>query len=114
MSRTFGEQLKAARAAVGLSRAQLAHRLGTGTTQVGYWETDTRTPDPERQREILAACRKPRTDVADLVAEFEADMLARIGLLAGDLETLVAARQVTPSAVDAVQSSRPARRRASR
>ena len=114
MSREFSEQLRAAREAAGLSRAQLAARLRVSNTHIGYWETGTRVPPEDRQREMLAACRKPRADVAELVAKFEADLAGRVAELSGDLETLFAQRAVTPALEDAARKVKATPRRKAR
>lgn len=108
MSPSFGKQLKQAREAAGMSRKQLAARVGASNTEVGFWETDTRTPSDERQRVILAACRLPRPGVAALIAKFEADLAERVAELSGDLETLFLAEKgqsVSSPASDVVESA---------
>lgn len=44
---TFGERLKAAREAAGLSQAEVARRLDISRQAVGQWEAGGATPNPE-------------------------------------------------------------------
>jgi transcriptional regulator with XRE-family HTH domain len=114
--KSFGETLKKARVAGGLSRKQFAARVNSSTTEVGFWETDRRLPTPERQAELLAACRLPEVGisatVSDLMAQYESDVRARLSRLHGDLQTAISATDATPHADAAVSRARPARRRA--
>ena len=108
MSEMFSDRLKAAREAAGLSRVQLAARAGINPAIIERWENGRVIPSDERQRSILAVCRKPRNEIAFLVAELQDEMAARLEKLAGDLETIIAARKPTPAAESEVRALRPA------
>lgn len=109
----FSERLRAAREAAGLSRSQLAARLGLGIAVIDKYENGRTTPSAEIQRKFLAACAARPDIVAQIIADMEQDIVQRLGKFASDLENaVVAARAVTPAAgSSAVDAAHPARRR---
>lgn len=50
---TFGDRLRKARRAAGLSQAELAKLLGVGTSRLSGWESDASRP-----RDIIAVARQ--------------------------------------------------------
>lgn len=53
---TFGERLKSARRSAGLSQAELAEKIGSGTQSViSAWELNVSTPGPEKLAVLCTA-----------------------------------------------------------
>ncbi len=116
MASSFGQQLRAAREAAGLSRTELARRLMVSPVQLDKYENDRVTPSGDRQREILAACRKPSPVVAAIVQDLRDSINAKLDALANDLETLQSGVTVTPAAATRASEAarQPVRRPATR
>jgi transcriptional regulator with XRE-family HTH domain len=106
----FGDQLKAARLKAGLTRGQLAARIGSGSGYVEKIENNRQALSSEQQRRLLEACRNPT-----LVDDFQQDMAVRLATLTNDIETLMAGLDVTrAAAAKAVAVAHPPKRRASK
>lgn len=99
----FGDQLKAARLKAGLSRGQLAARIGSGSGYIEKIENHRQTLSPEQQRKLLDACRNPTQTVQTLVDGFKHDMAVRLATLTNDIETLMSG--VSSPASDVVESA---------
>ena len=108
----FREQLDREMKKHGVSRNRLALRMDTNYQQIGRWLRGDNVPSAEDQRAILAACRLGDPTVALLISEFEEEMVKRLGALAGDIETLLAAAKATPAGAVSVVPSQSAKRRA--
>jgi transcriptional regulator with XRE-family HTH domain len=111
----FGDQLKAARLKAGLTRGQLAARIGSGSGYVEKIENNRQALSSEQQRRLLEACRNPTRSVQTLVDDFQQDMAVRLATLTNDIETLMAGLDVTrAAAAKAVAVAHPPKRRASK
>jgi transcriptional regulator with XRE-family HTH domain len=86
---SFGDDLRAAREAAGLTRVQLAQRIGVNPTQVERIENGRVDPSEWRKRRYLAACTAGETTAQTLIEQLERDIADRIGVFRTDLETVM-------------------------
>ena len=90
----FSVTVKARRKTLGLTRQEVGTRTGATEREVGFWETGDRTPEPDRQSEILQAMERPVTVVA-LANQLKREAAALIDRYASQMER-AAASSLTP------------------
>ena len=67
---TTGELIRSARLRAGYSQKELAKRLGTASSSIARWETDTVEPGFSTLRRVLQACG---FDIPPVLVPYERD-----------------------------------------
>lgn len=99
---TFGTQLRHAREAAGLSQTEASQRYGVAGSHWSAWESDTRTPAPERQSAILASLSIPLPEVS---ADYQRGALWALGAMHETLGRLYRELAATPPVITPASSA---------
>lgn len=69
----FGEKIRRARKAAGLTQRQLAQRLGVSNTSVSNWEKDLSRPDADLIQELCAVLNMQPNDFYGTERQYQSD-----------------------------------------
>ncbi len=76
-----------------LDQTGVSARVGEPITRVNDWLHARRAVSEDKQQRILAAIERGAPTVASMLADYERDVLSRLGKLRSDLTTLTALEQ---------------------
>jgi hypothetical protein len=86
----FAAAVREAMARLRLDQSAVSQRVGEPLTRVNDWLHARRAISEEKQARILEAIERGAPTVASMLADYERDVLARLGKLRSDLTTLMA------------------------